>query len=38
LLLSKDINDFTLGALIMLDEAFENQTTDSVSFHLSYNF
>ena len=38
LTISKDINNFTLGALIMLDEAFENQTTDSISFHLSYNF
>ena len=37
LTISKDINNFTLSALIMLDEAFENQTTDSVSFGLSYN-
>lgn len=37
LTISKDINNFTLSALIMLDEAFENQTTDSVSFSLSYN-
>jgi len=36
--LSKDFNNFTLSALIMLDEAFENQTSDSVSFGLSYNF
>ena len=35
---SKDINNFTLSAKVMLDEAFENQTTDSVSFGLSYNF
>ena len=38
LTVSKDFNNFTLSALIMLDEAFENQTTDSVSFGLSYNF
>ena len=38
LTISKDINNFTLSALVMLDEAFENQTTDSVSFGLSYNF
>jgi len=35
---SKDINSFTLSSKVMLDEAFENQTTDSVSFGLSYNF
>ena len=38
LTISKDINNFTLSAMVMLDEAFENQTTDSVSFGLSYNF
>ena len=38
LTISKDFNNFTLSALVMLDEAFENQTTDSVSFGLSYNF
>lgn len=37
LTISKDINNFTLSAMVMLDEAFENQTTDSVSFGLSYN-
>lgn len=37
LTVSKDINNFTLSAMVMLDEAFENQTTDSVSFGLSYN-
>lgn len=36
--LSKTFNNFTLSALVMLDEAFENQTSDSVSFGLSYNF
>jgi uncharacterized protein (TIGR02001 family) len=35
---SKDFNNFTLSALVLLDDAFGNQTTDSVSFGLTYNF
>lgn len=35
---SRDFNNFTLSALVLLDEAFEGQTSDSVSFGLQYNW
>ena len=38
LTVARDMGDFTLGMMVMLDKAFEGQTTDSISFELSYNF
>ena len=38
LTVGKDVNDFNFNMMIMLDEVFEGQSSDSISFGISYNF